>query len=49
MNEGNIPLRTGVERLFTEARENEIQLAIATTTSLVNVKALITNTLEAIH
>ena len=45
MNEGKIPLRTGVERLFTEARENGIQLAIATTTSLVNVEALITNTL----
>ena len=38
MNEGKIPLRTGVESLFKEARENGIQLAIATTTFLLMLK-----------
>lgn len=42
---GDIPLRTGVVRLLNEAREAGLRLAIATTTTLANVDALITNTL----
>ncbi|SGZ59128.1 Hypothetical protein CbbY [Bathymodiolus thermophilus thioautotrophic gill symbiont] len=42
---GDIPLRTGVVRLFNEAREAGLRLAIATTTTPANVDALIVNTL----
>ncbi|RUA06385.1 MAG: HAD family hydrolase [Gammaproteobacteria bacterium] len=42
---GDIPLRTGVVRLFKEAREAGLRLAIATTTTPANVDALIANTL----
>lgn len=45
VDEGDIPLRTGVVRLFNEAREAGLRLAIATTTTPVNVDALIANTL----
>lgn len=45
VNEGKIPLRPGVERLFHEARQAGLRLAIATTTTLANVEALIVNTL----
>ena len=34
LGEGRIPLRTGVERLFNEAREQGLRLAIATTTTV---------------
>ncbi|MEL6470849.1 MAG: HAD family hydrolase [Cyanobacteria bacterium J06623_4] len=43
--EGKIPLRPGVERLLNEARAQGIRLAIATTTTPANVKALLENTL----
>ena len=42
---GSIPLRPGVERLLKEARTNKIRLAIATTSALPNVTALLENTL----
>lgn len=34
-------LRSGVQRLITEAKENDVRLAIATTTSLINVEMLL--------
>lgn len=40
-----LPLRPGVERLIQEAREQGIRLAIATTTTLDNVTALLTHSL----
>ncbi|SMN01859.1 Hypothetical protein CbbY [uncultured Candidatus Thioglobus sp.] len=45
VDEGAVPLRTGVVRLFKEAREAGLRLAIATTTTPANVDALIANTL----
>ncbi len=42
---GLIPLRSGVERLFNEAREAGIRLAIATTTAPSNVQYILTSTL----
>jgi len=45
VNEGKIPLRPGVERLFHEARDAGLRMAIATTTTPANVDALIANTL----
>ena len=45
--EGRIPLRPGVERLLTEAREKGVRLAIATTTTPANVQYLLENTLGA--
>ena len=42
---GTIPLRSGVERLFNEARNAGIRLAIATTTAPSNVQYLLTSTL----
>lgn len=45
MSEGAIPLRTGVVRLISQAREEGIRLAIATTTTPANVTALLTHTL----
>ncbi len=41
MQEGAIPLRSGVMRLLREAREQGIRLAIATTTTPENVTALL--------
>lgn len=48
---GQVPLRPGVQRLLTEARQTDLTLAIATTTSYINVHALLTCCLhpEAIH
>lgn len=43
--ERGIPLRPGVERLLTEAREAGLRLAIATTTTAINVTALIESVL----
>lgn len=43
---GGIPLRIGVERLLQEARAEGLRLAIATTSSLSNVIALIETTLS---
>ena len=45
LNGGEIPLRPGVERLLCEARTDGLKLAIATTTTPINVQALIENTL----
>ena len=45
LNTGAIPLRPGVERLLSEAREAGLRLAIATTTTPANVSALLNNTL----
>ena len=42
---GEVPFRIGFERLVSEAIEKNITLAIATTTSLSNVEALITSNL----
>lgn len=42
---GRVPLRSGVQRLLIEARAAGIRLAIATTTSLDNVTALLAATL----
>ena len=43
--ERGIPLRPGVERLLTEAREGGLRLAIATTTTPANVTALLESVL----
>lgn len=45
LNTGAIPLRPGVYRLLTEARQAGLRLAIATTTTPANVSALLKNTL----
>jgi HAD superfamily hydrolase (TIGR01509 family) len=45
VREGTIPLRPGVKRLIQEAREQGVKLAIATTSSLDNVLALLETTL----
>ena len=42
---GEVQLRPGVERLLREAREQGLNLAIATTTTLENIESLIYNTL----
>ena len=42
---GGLPLRTGVLRLFKEAREKGIKLAIATTTTIDNVHTLLKSTI----
>ncbi len=42
---GEIPLRPGVRRLLQEAREQGLRLAIATTTSMENVEALLVHAL----
>jgi HAD superfamily hydrolase (TIGR01509 family) len=42
---GRLPLRCGVERLLREARSARVKLAIATTTSPENVRALVAATL----
>lgn len=46
MSEGSIPLRPGVKRLITEAREQGMRLAITTTTTPANVEALLTNAMD---
>ena len=43
--EGGVALRPGVERLLHEARRQKVRLAIATTTTIHNVTALLENTL----
>ena len=45
LGRGGIPLRSGVRRLLSEARNAGIRLAIATTTTPENVTALLGNTL----
>ena len=41
LSQGQIPLRPGVERLISEARERGLRLAVATTTTPENVTALL--------
>lgn len=45
LSTGAIPLRTGVERLLRQARDEGLRLAIATTTTPENVTALLEHTL----
>lgn len=45
LERGGIPLRPGVERLLREARNAGVRLAITTTTTPVNVTALLRSTL----
>lgn len=45
INQGAVPLRSGVARLLREAKAAGLRLAIATTTTSKNVDALIINTL----
>ena len=45
LQQGMIPLRTGVERLLKEAREAGLRMGIATTTTPANVTYLLTATL----
>jgi beta-phosphoglucomutase-like phosphatase (HAD superfamily) len=45
MENGNIPLRPGVARLIHELRREKIKLAIATTTTMENITALLKSTL----
>lgn len=45
MADGAVPLRSGVVRLFQEARDAGLRMAIATTTTPANVTALLTHTL----
>ena len=43
---GEIPLRPGVKRLLLEAQREGIRLAIATTTSMENIEALLEHSLD---
>ncbi len=43
---GEIPLRPGVKRLLLEAQQSGLRLAIATTTSMENVEALLEHSLD---
>ena len=47
LRRGSIPLRPGVRRLLTEARQAGIRLAIATTTTPANVTALLQHAISA--
>ncbi len=47
IQQGQVPLRQGVERLLNEAKEKGIRLAIATTTTRPNIYALVDSTLGA--
>ena len=47
LSTGTIPLRPGIERLLKEARDENLRLAIATTTTPDNVTALLEHTLGA--
>jgi len=46
LSTGKIPLRPGVRRLIEEARENDMRIAISTTTTPANVTALLEHALE---
>lgn len=46
LSTGAIPLRPGVKRLINEARENDMRIAISTTTTPANVTALLEHALE---
>lgn len=45
MKAGSIPLRPGVARLIQELRQEKVKIAIATTTTMENVTALLKSTL----
>ena len=45
ISQGNLPLRTGIKRIFSEALSKGLRLAIATTTTPANVEAIITHSL----
>jgi HAD superfamily hydrolase (TIGR01509 family) len=45
IDKGDLPLRIGIERIFNEAKQRGLRLAIATTTTYANVEAIIGNTL----
>lgn len=45
METGSIPLRPGISRLIHELRQEKVKLAIATTTTMENVTALLKSTL----
>ncbi|MDJ0833507.1 MAG: HAD-IA family hydrolase, partial [Gammaproteobacteria bacterium] len=47
LSDSAIPLRPGIQRLLQEARDEDIRLAIATTTTPDNVTALLENALGA--
>lgn len=47
MKEGRVPLRPGIERLIREARDTGLTVAIATTTTPVNVQSLLEATIGA--
>lgn len=47
MRDGRVPLRPGIERLLKEARDAGMTLAIATTTTPVNLQSLLESTLGA--
>jgi len=46
LSTGAIPLRPGVRRVINEARENDLRIAVATTTTPANVTALLEHALE---
>lgn len=46
LSEGMIPLRPGVKRLISEARDAGMRLAVATTTTPENVRALLENAMD---
>lgn len=46
LQQGKISLRPGVKRLLSEARDSGLRIAIATTTSRINVIALLEQTLD---
>ncbi len=46
LSQGVIPLRVGVKRLLSEARERNLRLAIATTSALPNVEALLVGRID---
>jgi HAD superfamily hydrolase (TIGR01509 family) len=46
LEQGAIPLRPGVKRLLRAAKDANLRLAIATTTTMANVEALLKQTLE---
>ena len=48
LKQGAIPLRPGVKRLITEAKEQGLRLAIATTTTLANATTLLENALDPV-
>lgn len=46
LKNGEVPVRSGVQRLLKEAHDGGLKLGIATTTSMTNVDALLNNAFE---